>query len=331
MTNSDDLKRLIASPYDSPSDPSDDSRSVYGWMMPLVAGIVGFMIAIAFVAFTSEDASQTAPEIDGPITSLGPEVAVVFEEAVGFPQDFTPIDDAVGVRPIAMFDIDGRTYVSLAPIVSGAEDPAAVSMRSIADWYIEAGGETISGYNQTSNDLTSGGVQLGFDGTVMPLGSTLVLRQAASVASERITLIENAPPELLIDEPMTVEVGGVSIVIDRLFYNDVWGHVEWHSPEGVPATVEVIVSFLGTEGIVNDTDLPLRMISFNSAAVFFDVEGPFEVPAWNVVGQATLDRHGPFRYDESSVQSVLVEVVVSVATAAESVIEIPLDLPVDGG
>ena len=40
--------------------------------------------------------------------------------------------------------------------------------------------------------------------------------------------------------------------------------------------------------------------------------------------QATLDRHGPIAYDETTAESVLVELVISVAEAADQSVEIPL-------
>jgi hypothetical protein len=331
MTNPDDLRRLIASPYEPDPEAQSAPRSAIGWVAPLAAGIVGLVAAVVFIAMIGDDVAEVAADPGTPGTTLSSGAEVVFEQAEGFPEGFTPIDDAVAVRPISMYDIDGRTYVSIAAAVSGTADPATTSMRSIADWYLETGSGRIEPYNQTVNDIASGTIQFGFDGLAEPAGATLVVRPAASFSTQRVTLLEDAPIELLVEEPITVDVGGVPIVIDRLFYNDVWGHIAWHSPDDVPATVEVIVSFLGTEGIVNDTDLPLRIISFNSASVFFDIEGPFEVPAWATSGQAALRRHGPFSYDETTAQSVLVEVVISVADVADETVQIPLDSLVADG
>lgn len=325
MTEPTDIRKLISSPYDPDPETGGSHRSKSGWLVPVAAGVVGFVVAVLFVAMTGDDAAEVLPDPDGPVTSLGDEVEVVLEQAEGFPDGFIAIDELVAVRPFSMFDVEGRSYVSIAAAVVGGIDPATTPMRSIADWYLETSEGRVEPYNQATSNGAAGGIQLGFDGTADPADATLVITPAASVTTQRITLFEAAPIELLVEEPTTVEVAGVPIVIDRLFYNDVWGHIAWHSPDGVPATVEVVVSFLGTEGIVNESDLPLRIISFHSASIFFDLEGgPFEVPAWGTSGQATLDRHGPFAYDETTAQSVLVELVISVAETADESIEIPL-------
>lgn len=332
MSGVDDLRGLMSSPYDPDPQPEGGSAGGAGrWLAPVAAAVVGLGLAFGLVALTGEDAPQPDPDEVGPVTSLGPGTEIVFEQAEGFPAGYTPIDETVAVRPLAVFETDGRTYVSFASAVIAGEDQRTASMRSIADWWIEGPGGRIDAYRQSTDGTAPGTLTLGVEGVADPTRSTLVVVPAASSSSARITLLEDAAIEQLITEPITVEVAGATIVIDRLFYNDVWGHFSWHSVDGVPATVQVVVSFLGTEGIVNDTDLPLRVHSFHTASVFFDIDGPYEVPEWGVSGQETLDRHGPIAYDETTVESVLVEVLVSVAEVGSESIEIPLvDLVAEG-
>jgi len=314
MTSPEDVKKLIASPYE-PDDPKGPKSGVAfrRWAVPVIAGVAGVAVAFAFLSSSPEpESADPATPIDGTGASLTPEDEVVFVAQEGFPTGFSELSDTVGIRPLMMYDIDGRTYITVASSVTGTSDAAVTLMDSVSRWEVETPSGTIAMEDQAANEVAPGLIQIGFESQITSSAATLVAHRAASSSTSTIVLIDGGPTSLEIEEPITVDADGVPIVIDSLFYNDIWGHFAWHSPTGVAATVEVIVSFLGTEGIVNDSELPLRMISFSSAEVFFGVEGDFDVPQWNTSGEESLDRHGPFRYDESTVESVMVEVRVSV-------------------
>ena len=325
MSDDRDLKHLLASPYDSGDEAkASSSARLLRWLAPLLAVVAG-----AGLAYTLTGSPDVLAEVDTSVpsesTTTIPGSEVEYVRSDSFPSGFTPVTETVAFSPVAMYEVDGRTYVSVGVAVRGGVDPLSESFPSVARWELSSPGGQHDMVGQAVDSASPAFLQVAFDGVVDPVGAVLSAHLLTSESSSEVMLDDDAPQEQVIDVPFEVDVDGTPIVIGRLNYNDDWGYVSWDSPGGTPASVEIVISYLGTEGWSAENDLPARVITFGSTEVFLGLEGDIDIPQWAFAGQDRMDRHGPFHIDHDLIERVTLEAIVSLAVDEADAIEFPLD------
>ena len=325
MSEDRDLKHLLASPYDAGDEAkASSSARLFRWLAPLLAVVAG-----AGIAYVLTSSPEVLAEVDTSVPSestttiAGMEVEYVRSDS--FPSGFTPVSETVAFSPVAMYEIDGTTYVSVGVAVRGGVDALSEPFPSVARWELSSPAGQHDMVGQVVDSVAPAFLQVAFEGVVDPVGAVLSAHLMTSESSFEVMLDDDAPQEQVIDVPFEVDVDGTPIVIERLNYNDDWGYVSWDSPEGTPATVEIVVSYLGTEGWNEENDLPARVITFGSTEVFLAIEGDIDIPQWAFGGQDRMDRNGPFHIDHDLIERVTLEAIVSLALDEADPIEFPLD------
>jgi hypothetical protein len=330
MTDDRDLQRLLASPYDDGDALPSGGRGRVRWIVPLLAVVAGAGLAYAMTAPAVAETETATTVSSAPATTVAAS-GVEYVRSASFPEGFVPVSETVAVSPMAIYQIDGRTYVTLGVSVRGGVDPLTEPFPSFARWELLSPGGQHTMVGQTADSAAPAFIEVGFDGDVDPAGAVVSAYVATSESSTRVVIQDDAPRDQIIDTPFEIDVEGTSILIERLNYNDDWGYVRWDSPDRIPATVEIIVSYLGTEDEDMGSDLPVRVITFGSAEVFLGVEGDLDISLWTVGSQSRMDRSGPFRFDHDLISRVTVEAAVSLALSEASAVELPLDLLADSG
>ena len=141
-----------------------------------------------------------------------------------------PVTETVAFSPVAMYEIDGRTYVSVGVAVRGDVDPLSGPFPSVARWELSSPGGQHDMVGQAVDGGSPAFLQVAFDGVVDPVGAVLSAHLLTSESSSEVMLDDDAPQEQVIDVPFEVDVDGAPIVIGRLNYNDDRGYVSWDSP-----------------------------------------------------------------------------------------------------
>jgi hypothetical protein len=249
---------------------------------------------------------------------------VEYARSSSFPPGFTPVSDTVALSPVAMYEIDGRTYVAVGVAVRGDVDPLSESFRSVARWELKSPDGQHEMVGQVVDSASPALFQVAFDGVVEPSGAVLSAYLMTSESSVTVMIDDDAPQEQVIDVPFEIDADGTPIMIERLNYNDDWGYVSWSGPEQTPATVEIVVSYLGTEGWNAENDLPARVITFGSTEVFLGIEGDIDIPHWAFGAQNRMDRDF-FRIDQDLIERITLEAIISLALEEADPIELPLD------
>jgi hypothetical protein len=326
MTDDRDFKHLLASPYevDNETKPGATVR-LLRWLLPLLAVVAG--AGMAYVLTSSPepvaDVEASAPS-ETTTTVAGSEV--VYARSSSFPPGFTPVSETVAFSPVAIYEIDGRTYVSVGVAVRGGVDPLSEPFPSVARWEMTSPNGLHEMVGQVVDSASPALLQVAFDGVIDPSGAVLSAYLMTEESSVTVMIDDNAPQEQVIDVPFEIDADGTPIVIERLNYNDDWGYVSWSGREESPATVEIVVSYLGTEGWNEENDLPARVITFGSTEVFLGVESDIDIPRWSFSAQDRMDRSGPFHIDDDLIERVTLEAIVSLALEEADAVEFPLDL-----
>jgi hypothetical protein len=199
-------------------------------------------------------------------------------------------------------------------------------MQSFGEWTIRQPGGDVPMVSQAVNSLAPGMIQIRFRGEAQP-GATLVGTPVDVAPSVTVRLFDDAPPEMVVDEPTVLDVEGTEVVIDVLEYDLTEGYALWHSEPDSPATVEIVVTLVGTEDLGTESSLPIRIGSFETWAAFLGQDVRADVPTWNTRGELRLYRSGPFRFDEDLIETVTVDAIVTLATNPADPVEIPIPIP----
>lgn len=318
MTDRPDFAELIRSPYD---DDGDREPKSWGWLvLPVTAAAIGVVVGLGI-----SNGSDAVPETAGAdrsttSTTIG---ELQPEQATGFPQGYVPFSDDVAVAVHTVYTVGDDTYVVVRGVTNGSVDRSETFMPSVGTWEIHGPGGDAPMVSQAVSDVAPGMYQIRFPGGVQP-DSVLVGMPTEQSDAVTVRLWDDAPAEMDTQEPIEIDVDGIPVVIDRLSYNLDRGYAEWTSPSGIPMTVELVITLVGTEGLGTRGELPIRVGSFETLGVFLGTDEPIDAPAWNTSGQFTLDRAGPFRFDEELIERIAVDVIVKVATDLGDPVEIPL-------
>jgi hypothetical protein len=324
MTDERDLEHLLASPYEAENETKPGvTVRLLRWLVPLLAVVAG--AGMAYVLTSSPepvaDVETRAPS-ETTTTVAGSEVE--YARSSSFPPGFTPVTETVAFSPIAIHEIDGRTYVSVGVAVRGDVDPLSEPFPSVARWELTSPNGLQEMVGQVVDSASPAFLQVAFNGVIDPSGAVLSAYLMTSESSVTVMIDDDAPQEQIIDVPFEIDADGMPIVIERLNYNDDWGYVSWSSPEETPATVEIVVSYLGTEGWSTENDLPARVITFGSTEVFLGIDGDIDIPQWAFGAQNRMDRDF-FRIDQDLIERVTLEAIVSLALEEADAVEFPLD------
>jgi hypothetical protein len=324
MTGDRDFKHLLASPYEAENETKPGAVvRLLRWLAPLLAVVAG--AGVAYVLTSSPepvaDVDTSAPS-ETTTTVAGSEVE--YARSGSFPPGFTPVTETVAFSPVAMYVIDGRTYVSVGVAVRGDVDPLSEPFPSVARWELNSPDGLHDMVGQAVDSASPAFLQVAFDGVIEPSGAVLSAYLMTSESSVAVMIDDDAPQEQVIDVPFEIDADGTPIVIERLNYNDDWGYVLWSGSEDTPATVEIVVSYLGTEGWSTENNLPARVISFGSTEVFLGIDGDIDIPQWAFGAQNRMDRDF-FRIDDDLIERVTLEAIVSLALEEADPIDFPLD------
>jgi hypothetical protein len=332
MTDHRDLEHLLASPYDSEGEPETSSGArLLRWLAPVLAVVVGAGVAYALTSSPEDLAEVDTSGPSEPTTTVaGSEVEYVRSRS--FPPGFTPVSETIAFSPVAMYEIEGRTYVAVGVAVRGDVDPLSEPFRSVARWELKSPDGQHEMVGQVVDSASPALLQVAFDGVVEPSGAVLSAHLMTSESSVTVMIDDDAPQEQVIDVPFEIDADGTPIVIERLNYNDDWGYVSWSGSEETPATVEIVVSYLGTEGWNSENDLPARVITFGSTEVFLGIDGDIDIPQWAFGAQNRMDRDF-FRIDQDLIERITLEAIMRITL--EAIISLaleeadPIDFPLD--
>jgi hypothetical protein len=269
----------------------------------------------------------TSPSTNGQVDSVGSESttttapSIAVEPETGFPDGYVQISPDVAVAALTTYTVEGDSYVVVTALTRGSVDPDSTFMTSIGSWILRNPGGDVAMVSQTSHDVP-GMFQIRFPAPIAE-GAILVASPTEEWREETVLLLDDVPTEMVVEEPIEVDVGGVPVVISELSWSLTRGYAQWLSPGGVPLTVNIVVTLLGTDG-AGIGDLPIRIMSYESVALYLDTDARTDVPSWNTQGQLVLGRAGVFEFDEGLIESVTVDAVIRIASNFGQDVEIPL-------
>lgn len=308
-----DYRELIKSPYD------DEPEYPSGWiLLPIVALVVGAMAGV-MVARSQPD--TVAGDTSSPSSTTTE--AITAQPLTGFPDGYTPVSEAVAAKVLTSYESEDSTYVVIGGVARGDADREATYMQSFSEFVLQQPDGSVRSWSQSADFDAPGMITVGFPEPLQP-GAVVEATPVDVGEPVTIRLFDDAPAEMVVSEPIVLDVDGTEVVIDYFEYDLDEGYAAWHSDPDTPAVVDIVVTLVGTEGLGTGDVLPIRILSFESVAVWLgqDVQG--DVPTWSTGGELRLGRAGPFRFDEDLIESITVDVVVTLATNPGTPIEIPI-------
>jgi hypothetical protein len=316
-----DYRDLLRSPYDPDPDDgvgmSGEGESELPWVPAVVAAALGAFLVGAFVVY----AVVTGPveeEVltDETSTTTMPAIPV---EATGFPDGFVAVTDEIGARVLATNSSTGAVTVAVSTAVAGNLDPAEVEPLDVAFWVL---GERdaalfVPMVRQYVTIGSLGNVTVEFPPQASLDGFELTphLSSGASTSHTLTLDLDATVPQVL--GGMMIDFGdGRVVVIDELTIGDGWGWIEWSTLGGAVATVDVTVTFEGTDDPGSDMIDPTRLASAHRPPPgFFGVRVP--PPLSGFTGSASLVRVGEPLSSMNSPTAITVDVT---ATVPDSVV-----------
>ena len=242
------------------SDMNDDrGESEIPWKPPVIAAILGALAVAAFVIYAIVSGPVDEPGSDDLFVPLAPSADV--------PAGYTLLgsDSDVGVRVESVTRVGGSSIVVVSSAVEGTTDPAVSPPPDVAYWELGPDGARIMMGAQIASDDAAGTTTILFPGEAIPSETFVVAYPMEAIASAG-TEIEVSPDT--IGEPIAFVVDiepGVAIT-GRVTVGDGWATVEWNAPDGLVATLDVEVTFVGTENPAADVSEPIRFVpAYDSA------------------------------------------------------------------
>lgn len=320
-TPNPDFRDLMRSPYDpDPDDPvgaSGEGESELPWVPAVVAAALGALLVGAFVVYAVV-AGPVEDEVlaDETSTTMLPSVPV---EATGFPDGFVAVTDQIGARVVATDSSTGAVTVAVSTAVAGNLDAAEVEPLDVAFWVL---GERdtalfVPMVRQYATIGALGNVTVEFPPQVSLDGFELTPHLASSTSTSRTQTLDldATVPQILAG--MMIDFGdGRVVVIDELTIGDGWGWVEWSTLGGAVATVDIVITFEGTDDPGSDTIDPTRLASAHlQPPGFAGVVVP--PPLYGFTGSGSLVRVGEPLTSMNSPTAITVDVT---ATVPDSVV-----------
>lgn len=316
---------LLESPYEDrerrrkPRDPGPSRGPA-----PLFA--VGLIAAVGIGALVGWMLAPATPEVAAPTTTtLAPTTTTTEAHigASGFLAGYTELG-ATAFAPVVQFTSGDHTYVVVSEIVRVGDDRTEVAPTAVANYSIPAssGGADLTALREITAILSPGIRVLEFERVDDPVAlqitegtppvtlSSCPTCEFYELGGDDVVFDFTGFPMVLADAAITIDLGEErSVVIDRLDINDEWGLVDWHveASDGAVATVDIVVSFVGTDSENGRAEL----VGPGHVGPRFAQSQPPAVPGYASAGRLQLFRVGPHITSENQPTGVSVRWVVT--------------------
>lgn len=303
----------------SVSDPDQDSiGGEIPWKPPVIAAIVGALLVAMFVIYAVVNGPSEPSESD--VLDAQP------VPSNDLPAGYTPISDdtSVGIKVESVTTGGESKSVVVSSAVVGTTDPADSSIPDIAYWEIGSSAARTEMDAQYATIGAIGTTTIMFPGAANESDTFVVAYPTLGWKSVGTQM--EVPPEMVGESfAFGLEVEPGSEISGLVTIGDGWGTVEWNAPSGMVATLDVNVTFVGTESPAADV---LELMRF-SPAYEHELSRPGTVitprPLWGFRGTYTLKGDGRSLTDGGELTTILIGLVGTVVTeTAEPVV---LNLP----
>lgn len=288
------------------------------WKPPVIAAIVGALVVAAFVIFAIVNGPTDPPESDSLFAQPVPSVDV--------PPGYVLLDrdGDVGIKVESVTRDGGSSIAVVSSAVAGTTDPSESAPPDVAYWEMGPEGARVMMESQFASDDAVGTTTIVVPVEIGEFEATLVAHPTAALASAGIE-IEVSPDT--IGEPVVfaLEVDSGLVISGNVTLGDGWGTVEWVSPEGMVATLDVEVTFTGTENPAADVLEPMRLVPVYDPSLASPGTVTIPRPLFGFRGSYGLYGDGRSLTDGGQATSIVIDVSGTVVSeTAEAVV---LNLP----
>jgi len=276
------------------------------WKPPVIAAIAGALVVGSLVIFALVNGPVDDPEEDALILAPVPSVDV--------PKGYTILtnDGDVGLKLESMTIDGGSSTVIVSSAVRGTTEPADSPPPDVAYWEMQSDGESTVMDAQFASESAVGTTTIVFPVTDAASEPIVVVHPTASVVSESATM-EIGPDAL--GEPIAFDLGfEPDIAISgELVVGDGWGTVEWTSPDGMVATLDVVVTLVGT-GDPEGVSEPIQLVPIYDSALAGPDTVIVDLPLYGFEGSYGLNGDGRVLADGGQMTSIVIEIEGTVVT-----------------
>ena len=276
------------------------------WKPPVTAAIAGALVVGSLVIFALVNGPVDNPEEDALILQPVPSVDV--------PDGYTLTtnDGDVGLKVESMTSEGGSSTVVVSSAVRGTTEPADSPPPDVAYWEMESDGESTLMDVQFASESAVGTTTIVFPVLDAASEPIVVAHLPASVVAESATM-EVGPDAL--GEPIAFGLGfEPDIAISgELVVGDGWGTVEWTSPDGMVATLDVVVTLVGT-GNPEGVSEPIQLVPAYDSSLAAPDSVIMNRPLFGFGGSYRLHGDGRVLADGGQVTSIVIEVEGTVVT-----------------
>lgn len=220
----DRLTELLRSPL--------DDRPGGGWRAWLptasLSAAAGVLVAVAVVAFTGGGDEEVSAKVATTVTTAAVAPAAVL------PEGFTPITGEFGVRPDWLVVRGDQLYVSLASAVTAGTEPEVVKPMDSGLWFWGTEPDAVESTVEYADPDVAGRITVEFDAADPGGAAALrVIPGSRSTTSADTTVPVTAMPLIVPAGAGRFPLGGgVDLVVDGVFVDDVTGSAAWHLEGG---------------------------------------------------------------------------------------------------
>jgi hypothetical protein len=300
----------------------DSGASDIPWKPPVIAAIVGALVVAAFVIYAIVNGPTDPPESDSLFTQPVPSVDI--------PPGYVLLDrnGDVGIKVESVTRDSGSSIVVVSSAVAGTTDPSDSPPPDVAYWEMGPEGARVMMESQFASDGAVGTTTIVVPAEITEPGIAVVAHPTAALASAGMK-IEVSPD--MIGEPVVfaLEVESGLVISGHVTVGDGWGTVEWVSPHGMVATLDVEVTFTGTENAAADVLEPMRLVPVYDPLLARPGTVIIPRPLFGFGGSYGLYGDGRSLTDAGTVTSIVIDLNGAVVSeTAEAVI---LNLASDEG
>ncbi|MCL1588494.1 MAG: hypothetical protein M3092_08745 [Actinomycetia bacterium] len=287
------------------------------WKPPVISAIAGALVVGSLVIFALVNGPVDDPEADALILAPVPSLDV--------PNGYTLMtnDGDVGLKVESMTSDGGSSTVVVSSAVRGTTEPADSPPPDVAYWEMQSDGESTVMDIQFTSESAVGTTTIVFPVSDAASEPIVAAYPTASVVSESTTM-EVGPDAL--GEPIAFGLGfEPDIAISgELVVGDGWGTVEWTSPDGMVATLDVVVTLVGT-GNPDGVSHPIRLVPGYDSSL----AGPDSVivsrPLYGFGGSYGLYGDGRVIADGGPLTSIVIELEGTVVTETADALVLTFD------
>lgn len=320
-----DFGELLRSPYDPDPDRkrSREGEAEVPWKPAVIAAVLGALVASAFVIY----AIVTGPTEDveaAPGTSTSTtEPAIEFVPSTGLPAGYVEVAPNVGMRS-EWLDVSATGIrVGVSSVVSGGQDPDLIDNPDIAYWELDASGTTEKMSSQTLEIAAIGNLTVEFPVLAAVRDPMLLAYPAEGTRGTVETRVFDADASVV--GPLEFEINGTTIIVDQLTIGDVYAHVAWHVVEGgLPATIDTIVTFVGTDNPSTDEPDETLLVSPHLTGLLQGFGIPPLEPRFGFSRSEQLVRIGEPVGTGNEASAISVEFAITIPASIGDPIRIPI-------